>query len=419
MKAKPFVISKQLVMQAYRLVKANRGAAGVDHQSLDDFEEGLKSNLYRLWNRMSSGSYFPAPVKAVSIPKKSGGERVLGVPTVADRVAQMVVKLQIEPDIEPHFLNDSYGYRPGKSALDAVGVTRKRCWRYAWVVEFDIRGLFDNIPHALLLKAVRKHVQCHWALLYVERWLTAPQQQPDGCVVPRCQGTPQGGVVSPLLSNLFLHYVFDVWMTRHFPTVPWCRYADDGLFHCHSQQQAREICEVLRRRFRECGLELHPQKTKIVYCKDGKRRGTYPVTTFDFLGYTFRGRTTRGARGGVVLQLQPCGQYSGPEVHAPPDQEIESPQPSGPRPCGDRPRVQPGVAGLDQLLRAIQSVCAVSVLEVLQPHPARMGHAQIRPLSREEDQSGTVLGTDGQGSPWTVCALALRDDRCVRLMGAV
>ena len=166
MKAKPFVISKQLVMQAYRLVKANRGAAGVDHQSLDDFEEGLKSNLYRLWNRMSSGSYFPAPVKAVSIPKKSGGERVLGVPTVADRVAQMVVKLQIEPDIEPHFLNDSYGYRPGKSALDAVGVTRKRCWRYAWVVEFDIRGLFDNIPHALLLKAVRKHVQWH-------KWLSS------------------------------------------------------------------------------------------------------------------------------------------------------------------------------------------------------------------------------------------------------
>lgn len=306
MKAKPFVISKQLVMQAYRLVKANRGAAGVDHQSLDDFEEGLKSNLYRLWNRMSSGSYFPAPVKAVSIPKKSGGERVLGVPTVADRVAQMVVKLQIEPDIEPHFLNDSYGYRPGKSALDAVGVTRKRCWRYAWVVEFDIRGLFDNIPHALLLKAVRKHVQCHWALLYVERWLTAPQQQPDGCVVPRCQGTPQGGVVSPLLSNLFLHYVFDVWMTRHFPTVPWCRYADDGLFHCHSQQQAREICEVLRRRFRECGLELHPQKTKIVYCKDGKRRGTYPVTTFDFLGYTFRGRTTRGARGELFFSFNPA-----------------------------------------------------------------------------------------------------------------
>lgn len=190
MKPKPFVIPKQQVMQAYRLVKANAGAAGVDHQSLCDFEENLKSNLYRLWNRMSSGSYFPPPIKAVVIPKKSGGERVLGVPTVADRVAQMVVKLQIEPDIEPHFLEDSYGYRPGKSALDAVGVTRKRCWQYDWVVEFDIKGLFDNIPHALLLKAVRKHVSCRWALLYVERWLEAPMQQPDGCLVPRSQGTP-------------------------------------------------------------------------------------------------------------------------------------------------------------------------------------------------------------------------------------
>jgi RNA-directed DNA polymerase len=306
MKTKPFVIPKQLVMQAYRRVKANAGAAGVDHQSFGEFEKDLKNNLYCLWNRMSSGSYFPAPVKAVSIPKKSGGERILGVPTVADRVAQMVVKLQIEPVIEPHFLEDSYGYRPGKAALDAVGVTRKRCWRYDWVVEFDIQGLFDNIPHALLLKAVRKHVSCQWALLYVERWLKVPLQQPDGCLVPRCQGTPQGGVVSPLLSNLFLHYVFDAWMRRHFPNIPWCRYADDGLLHCHSWQQAREIRDVLEQRFRECGLELHPQKTKIVYCKDGKRRGNYPVKTFDFLGYTFRGRTTRGARGQLFFSFNPA-----------------------------------------------------------------------------------------------------------------
>ncbi len=306
MKTKPFVIPKQLVMRAFQLVKANAGAAGVDHQSLDDFEEDLKNNLYRLWNRMSSGSYFPAPVKAVSIPKKSGGERVLGVPTVADRVAQMVVKLQIEPDIEPHFLEDSYGYRPGKSALDAVGVTRKRCWRYGWVVEFDIQGLFDNIPHTLLLKAVRKHVSCQWALLYVERWLVAPVQQPDGSLVPRGQGTPQGGVLSPLLSNLFLHYVFDAWVTRHFPMIPWCRYADDGLVHCHSERQAREFRDVLERRFRECGLELHPQKTKIVYCQDAKRRGKHPVTMFDFLGYTFRARTTRGARGELFLSFNPA-----------------------------------------------------------------------------------------------------------------
>jgi len=306
MKTKPFVIPKRLVLQAYQLVKANAGAAGVDHQSLDDFEKDLKNNLYCLWNRMSSGSYFPAPVKAVAIPKKSGGERILGVPTVADRVAQMVVKLEIEPAIEQHFLEDSYGYRPGKTALDAVGVTRKRCWRYDWVVEFDIKGLFDNIPHTLLRKAVRKHVSCQWALLYVERWLKVPLQQPDGCMVSRCQGTPQGGVVSPLLSNLFLHYVFDVWMKRHFPDMPWCRYADDGLVHCHSQRQAREIRDVLEQRFRACGLELHPQKTKIVYCKDGKRRGNFPVKAFDFLGYTFRGRTARDARGQLFFGFNPA-----------------------------------------------------------------------------------------------------------------
>lgn len=306
MKTKPFDIPKQQVMQAYRLVKANAGAAGVDHQSLGDFEGDLKNNLYCLWNRMSSGSYFPPPVKAVAIPKRSGGERILGVPTVADRVAQTVVKLQIEPDIDPRFLEDSYGYRPGKSALDAVGVTRKRCWRYDWVVEFDIEGLFDHIPHALLLKAVRKHVSCQWALLYVERWLKAPMQQPDGHLVSRRQGTPQGGVTSPLLSNLFLHYVFDAWMKRHYPDVPWCRYADDGLLHCRSLPQARALRDALGQRFRECGLELHPTKTKIVYCKDSNRRGEYPVTSFDFLGYTFRGRSTMGAKGQLFVSFSPA-----------------------------------------------------------------------------------------------------------------
>lgn len=307
MKAKPFVIPKQQVMRAYRLVKANAGAAGVDRQSLGEFAEDLKGNLYRLWNRMSSGCYFPPPVKAVAIPKKTGGERILGIPTVTDRIAQMVVKLQIEPDMEPHFLEDSYGYRPHKSALDAIGVTRKRCWRYDWVVEFDIKGLFDNIPHDLLLKAVRKHVQCRWALLYVERWLTAPMQYPDERgLVPRSRGTPQGGVVSPLLANLFLHYVFDVWMRRHYPRLPWCRYADDGLVHCRSLTVARQLRVALERRFRECGLELHPQKTKIVYCRDAKRRANYPVTAFDFLGYTFRGRTTRSANGELFFSFNPA-----------------------------------------------------------------------------------------------------------------
>ena len=295
-KTKPFDIPKQLVMRAYGLVRANRGAAGVDQQSLDDFAVKLKDNLYKLWNRMSSGSYFPPPVKAVSIPKKTGGERVLGVPTVADRIAQMVVKLTFEPMVEPHFLPDSYGYRPGKSALDAVGVTRRRCWEYGWVLEFDIRGLFDNIPHALLLKAVRHHTDNPWVILYIERWLKAPLQRPNRRLDERTKGTPQGGVVSPVLSNLFLHYVFDTWMQRNHPGVPWCRYADDGLVHCRSEGQAQELRRALEQRFAECGLELHPAKTKIVYCKDGSRKGTYSNTEFDFLGYTFRRRLVKNTK---------------------------------------------------------------------------------------------------------------------------
>src|SRR5260364_88354 len=219
----PFTISKQLVMQAYKRVKANAGAAGIDQQSLECFGKGLKNNLYKLWNRMSSGSYFPPPVKAVAIPKKTGGERILGVPTVADRIAQKVVKLTLEPEIDKHFHPDSYGYRPNKSALDAVGVTRQRCWQYDWVVEFDIKGLFDNIPHDLLMKAVRKHTDCKWSLLYRERWLKAPMQMPEGQATERTQGTPQGGVISPLLSHLFLHYVFDVWMSKRHSTLSWCR----------------------------------------------------------------------------------------------------------------------------------------------------------------------------------------------------
>jgi group II intron reverse transcriptase/maturase len=288
--AKPFNIPKQLVMQAYRLVKANRGAPGVDHESMSAFEEKLKDNLYKIWNRLSSGSYMPPPVKEVPIPKKDGGVRILGVPTIGDRIAQMVVKLIFEPQVEPHFLSDSYGYRPRKSALDAVGVTRERCRRWNWVLEFDIRGLFDNIPHDLLLKAVRKHTDERWILLYIERWLRAPMQSPEGTLRERTRGTPQGGVISPVLANLFLHYVFDAWMKREFSSILWCRYADDGLLHCKSEAQAQYLRTALERRFAECGLELHPDKTKIVYCKDDRRRGVYPTTQFDFLGYTFRAR---------------------------------------------------------------------------------------------------------------------------------
>ena len=292
---KPFTIEKRRVYEAYKAVKSNKGAAGVDGQTIEQFEANLKGNLYKIWNRMSSGTYFPPPVRAVSIPKKSGGERILGVPTVSDRIAQMVVKQLIEPDLDPIFLPDSYGYRPRKSALDAVGVTRERCWKYDWVLEFDIRGLFDNIDHELLLRAVRKHVKCKWALIYIERWLKAPMEQ-DGIRKERTLGTPQGGVISPILSNLFLHYTFDLWMKRTHPDLPWCRYADDGLVHCRTEQEAEALTAELRARLAECHLELHPTKTKIVYCRDGKRKGTYPNVKFDFLGYCFRPRWIKKSR---------------------------------------------------------------------------------------------------------------------------
>lgn len=295
---KPFHIEKKQVYEAYKAVKSNRGVAGVDGETLEKFEKDLKGNLYKIWNRLSSGSYFPPPVRAVSIPKRSGdGERILGVPTVGDRIAQMVVKQLIEPDLDPIFLPDSYGYRPRKSALDAVGVTRERCWKYDWVLEFDIKGLFDNLPHDLLMKAVRKHVTCKWALLYIERWLTAPMQK-EGVVI---RGTPQGGVISPILSNLFLHYAFDLWMRRTYPGLPWCRYADDGLVHCRTEQEAQALKAELQARLAACGLEMHPTKTKIVYCKDSNRKSNYPNITFDFLGYCFRRRRAENSRSSQVF----------------------------------------------------------------------------------------------------------------------
>jgi group II intron reverse transcriptase/maturase len=293
---KPFNIDKRLVYEAYQAVKSNRGAAGVDGQTIEQFDADLSSNLYKIWNRMSSGSYFPPPVRAVSIPKKSGGERILGVPTVADRVAQMVVKQAIEPILDPIFLADSYGYRPNKSALDAVGSTRQRCWKHDWVLEFDIKGLFDNIDHELLVRAVRKHITCKWALLYIERWLKAPMVQEDGSTIGRSRGTPQGGVVSPILANLFMHYTFDLWMARTHPDFPWCRYADDGLVHCRTEQEAEALKAELQARLAECHLEMHPTKTKVVYCKDGKRKDKYPNVKFDFLGYCFRPRLVRRFR---------------------------------------------------------------------------------------------------------------------------
>ena len=302
---KSWAVPKALVWNAFQRVKANGGSAGVDQQSIAKFEEHLGDNLYKLWNRMASGSYFPPPVKAVPIPKKSGGVRILGVPTVADRVAQTVVKLVLEPVLEPVFDRDSFGYRPGRSALDAVALVRRRSWDYDWVVEFDIKGLFDNIDHELLMRAVRKHCTTPWVLLYVERWLTAPMETADGQRVARERGTPQGGVVSPLLANLFLHYTLDAWMRRKMPSVRFCRYADDAVIHCKSEAQAQLVLRKLATRLRECGLELHPGKTRLVYCQDINRQGTYPTVQFTFLGYTFQPRKAVDKYGRVYVNFSP------------------------------------------------------------------------------------------------------------------
>ncbi len=301
-----FAIPKTLVWEAYKRVKANKGAAGVDEESIEMFERKLGDNLYKLWNRMSSGSYFPPPVLGVPIPKKSGGTRMLGIPTVADRVAQTVVKMVLEPLLEPVFHEDSCGYRPGRSALDAVGKVRERCWKYAWVIEYDIRGLFDNIDHVLLMKAVRTHCQSPWVLLYVERWLKAPMEMEDGTLVERDKGTPQGGVVSPLLANLFLHYALDVWLTKTHPEVVFSRYADDGVIHCRRQNQAEAVMREISERLRECKLEMHPEKSRIVYCRDNRRRMDYPATEFTFLGYSFRPRLAKDREGRIFLGYIPA-----------------------------------------------------------------------------------------------------------------
>ena len=305
-KVKSFDISKRQVWEAYKCVKTNRGCAGIDKQSIAEFEEDISNNLYKIWNRMSSGSYFPSPVMRVEIPKEDGRTRPLGIPTVADRIAQMVVKNYLEPILEPHFHVDSYGYRPNKSALDAVGMARKRCWRYNWVLDLDIKGFFDNISHELLMKAVTKHTECRWVLLYVERWLKASVAMLDGSFLYPEKGTPQGGVVSPLLANLFLHYAFDYWMQRKYPHVPFERYADDMVCHCRTESQARKLLADLNERLGDCGLELHSEKTKIVYCKDEDRKGDYPVKKFDFLGYTFRPRLSRNRRGKFFVNFSPA-----------------------------------------------------------------------------------------------------------------
>lgn len=304
--AKPYAIPKQLVWDAYQKVKAKRGAAGVDGESLKAFEENVKDNLYKIWNRLSSGSYIPPPVKLVEIPKGDGGIRPLGIPTVSDRIAQMVVKMTLEPLVEPHFHPSSFGYRPGKSALDAVGVARKRCWRANWVVDLDIKGFFDNLDHTLVERAVAFHTDIPWVKLFIGRWLRAPLKRPDGTLEERTKGTPQGGVISPLLANLYLHYALDAWMERTYPDIQFERYADDIIIHCESQEKAIAVLETVRNRFKACGLDLHPVKTRLVYCKDDLRPENHPNTTFDFLGYTFRPRAARTRRGKFFVGFLPA-----------------------------------------------------------------------------------------------------------------
>lgn len=305
-KTKSFCISKAIVWESYQRVKSNQGGCGVDQCSIADFEKDLKNNLYKICNRMSSGSYMPPMIRRVDIPKGNGESRSLGIPTVGDRIAQMVVKKYLEPELEGIFHRDSYGYRPERSAHDALARARKRCWQHDWVIDLDIKGFFDNIPHDLMLRAVQWHTQEPWILLYVERWLKAPVQLPGGAVEERTQGTPQGGVISPLLANLFLHYAFDHWMDRYYPGIPFERYADDAVVHCRSIDAAQSLKQGIAARLEECGLELHPKKTKIVYCKDDNRTGCYPVVSFDFLGYCFRARLSRNRQGKYFVNFSPA-----------------------------------------------------------------------------------------------------------------
>jgi RNA-directed DNA polymerase len=304
---KPFVIPKLMVWEAWRRVRANKGAPGVDGQDLEQFEADLRGNLYKIWNRMSSGTWFPPPVLAVEIPKPhGGGVRVLGVPTVADRVAQTVVAMYLEERADHRFHLDSYGYRPKKSAHQALQACRQRCWKYDWVIDLDVQKFFDTVPWDLVVRAVRAVTDCRWVLLYVERWLRAPLERPDGVLEQRSKGTPQGSAVSPILANLFMHYAFDTWMAREFPGCPFERYADDAIVHCTTRRQAEQVLSGIAQRMGEVGLTLHPEKTRIVYCKDGRRREKHEHTSFTFLGYAFRGRGARSRTGRIFSGFLPA-----------------------------------------------------------------------------------------------------------------
>jgi RNA-directed DNA polymerase len=295
---KSLPISKRMLFNSYLKVIAKDGSAGIDKQSIDIFNENLKDNLYKIWNRMTSGSYFPPPVRTVFIPKKQGGKRPLGIPTVGDRIAQGVVKDYLEPSLETIFHSSSFGYRPGKSAHDAIKQCQTNCTKYAWVLDVDIKGFFDNISHENILQQLQEHTTEKWVLLYAERWLKAGVEQEDKSIMARTKGTPQGGVISPLPANLYLHNGFDKWMDEVNPQNPFERYAHDIVIHCSSKEEAEKLLEKLKTRMQEYELELHPEKTKIVYCKNYQRHERHDNESFTFLSYSFQPRTIKSKFGG-------------------------------------------------------------------------------------------------------------------------
>lgn len=296
-------ITKAMVKEAYLKVKSNHGSAGVDKESLEEFQADLSGNLYKVWNRLSSGSYFPKPVREVMIPKGNGSKRKLGIPTVIDRIAQQVIKAYLEPRLEAEFLNNSYGYRPLKSAHQAVESVRENVRQYAWVIDVDIKNFFDEVNHGLLMKALECHVEEKWSKMYIKRWLEVSSQTQDGTLIAKeGKGTPQGGVISPLLSNLYLHYVLDKWLVKHYPQIAFVRYADDVIVHCNTENEAKQVLEAIRERLKECRLRLNEEKTKLVYCQDFRNREKNDYRKkFDFLGFTYKPASCRSKRGGKFL----------------------------------------------------------------------------------------------------------------------
>ena len=404
---KPFEISKVEVLRAWEKVKANKGAPGVDGCSIDEFEADLKNNLYKVWNRMASGSYFPPPVRAVEIPKShGGGTRILGVPTVADRVAQTVVARRLETRVEEIFHPDSYGYRPGRAPQVAVEVCRRRCWSTDWVIDLDIQKFFDSVPRDLVIRAVGANTDLPWVVLYVKRWLDAPVQNPDGSVLRRDRGTPQGSAVSPVLANLFLHYAFDAWMAREFPAVTFERYVDDAVVHCVSEARAREVLAAIAERMEQVGLRLHPDKTRIVYCQDGRRRASYEHTEFTFLGFTFRQRRSRSKDGKQFSSFNPAISKPGPEEDQCGGAVLAAAQPHRPRlrRCGAGH--QPDRPWLDELLWHVQPVGDVSSPAAYQCLLDTLDPQQVQ-TAASEDKSIPVLAGDCPAIPADVRALGM------------